>query len=122
MPLDLLVRGATVYPGDGAVARLLGRFALQEGLLPVEEAVARLTARAADRLGLRDRGRIAPGLRADLVLLDPERFLDTATYDDPLRHLDGLEGVWVAGVRAWASGRHTGARAGGVVREALPRS
>lgn len=115
--------GAKPHPRlYGTAARFLGRFALQEGLLPVEEAVARLTARAADRLGLRDRGRVAPGLRADLVLLDPERFLDTATYDEPLRHPDGLEGVWVAGVRAWASGRHTGARAGGVVRDVLARS
>lgn len=114
--------GAKPHPRlYGTAARFLGRFALREGLLPVEEAVARLTARAADRLGLADRGRIAPGLRADLVLLDPARFLDTATYDDPLRHPDGLTGVWVAGQRAWRDGAHTGARAGGVVREPLPR-
>ena len=121
------IYGAKPHPRlYGTAARFLGRFALEEGLFPVEEAVARLTSRAADRLGLRDRGRIAPGLRADLVLLDPLRFRDTATYDDPLRHPDGLTGVWVAGQRAWVggepSGRHTGARAGGVVREPLPRS
>lgn len=121
--------GAKPHPRlHGSAARFLGRFALRDGLLPVEEAVARLTARAAARLGLADRGRIAPGLRADLVLLDPDRFLDTATYDDPLRHPDGLAGVWVAGARAWAggleragawAGGHTGARAGGVVRVPL---
>ena len=72
---------------------------------PVEEAVARLTARAADRLGLADRGRIEPGKRADLVLLDPERYVDTATYDDPKRSPAGVRGVWVAGERVVATAR-----------------
>ena len=76
--------GARPHPRlYGTAPRFLGRFSLREGLLPAEEAVARLTARAADRLGLSDRGRIAPGKRADLVLLDPERYVDTATYADP---------------------------------------
>jgi N-acyl-D-amino-acid deacylase len=102
----------------GTAARFLGRFAIREQLVPVEEAVARLTARAADRLGLRDRGRIAPGLRADLVLVDPERFLDTATYEEPRRYPDGVVSVWVGGRSVWRAGRATGERPGGVVREA----
>ena len=100
----------------GTAARFLGRYALRDGLVPVEEAVARLTARSADLLGLSDRGRVAPGLRADLVLLDPERFVDTATYDDPCRAPDGVVGVWVAGERVWQDGAPTGARPGGVVQ------
>jgi N-acyl-D-amino-acid deacylase len=100
----------------GTAARFLGRYAIREGVLPVEEAVARLTARSAALLGLSDRGRIAPGLRADLVLLDPERFVDTATYDDPCHPPDGVVGVWVAGDRVWENGAPTGARPGGVVR------
>jgi N-acyl-D-amino-acid deacylase len=96
--------------------RFLGRFALREGLLPVEEAVARLTARAAELLGLADRGRIEVGKRADLVLLDPARFVDTATYEDPKRSPDGVLGVWVAGEAVVRDGRVTGARPGGVVR------
>ena len=64
--------GARPHPRlYGTAPRFLGRFALRDGLIGVEEAVARLTARAADRLGLGDRGRIEPGKRADLVLLDP---------------------------------------------------
>jgi N-acyl-D-amino-acid deacylase len=101
----------------GTAARFLGRFALREGLVSAEEAVARLTARAAARLGLQDRGRVAPGLRADLVLLDPDRFCDTATYDDPWRHADGVVGVWAAGRPVWRDGRATGERPGGVVQE-----
>ena len=109
--------GARPHPRLYATApRFLGRFALREGLIAVEEAVARLTARAADRLGLGDRGRVEPGKRADLVLLDPARYVDTATYVDPCRVPDGVVGVWVDGVRAWKDGAPTGARRGGVVR------
>ena len=82
--------------------------------------MARLTARAADRLGLTDRGRIEPGKRADLVLLDPERYVDAATYDDPAAFPDGVAGVWVAGQAVWRDGAATGARPGGVVREPRP--
>ena len=100
----------------GTAPRFLGRFALREGLLPVEEAVARLTARAADLLGLRDRGRIEVGKRADLVLLDPLRYVDEATYEDPRQSPDGLVRVWVAGELVVKDGRPTGARPGGVLR------
>ncbi len=100
----------------GSAPRFLGRFVLRDGLLPVEEGVARLTSRAADRLALRDRGRIAVGKRADLVLLDPGRYLDSATYEDPKRSPDGVLGVWVAGERVVEDGRVTGARPGGVLR------
>ena len=81
----------------GTAARVLGRYALRNGLATSEEAVARLTSRAADRLGLRDRGRVAPGLRADLVLLDPGSFIDTATYERPCQAPPGVRRVLVAG-------------------------
>jgi N-acyl-D-amino-acid deacylase len=100
----------------GSAARFLGRYAIRDGLVPPVEAIARLTARAADRFGLADRGRIEVGKRADLVLLDPAAYVDTATYEEPLLLADGVAGVWVAGERAWADGAPTGARAGGVVR------
>ena len=100
----------------GSAARFLGRLCLRDGLLAPEEAIARLTARAADRFGLADRGRIEVGKRADLVLLDPAAYVDTATYEQPLLLAEGVAGVWVAGERAWADGAPTGARAGGVVR------
>jgi len=100
----------------GTAPRFLGRFAVREGLIPVDEAVARLTARAADRLGLADRGRIVPGKRADLVLLDPLTYVDAATYADPCRSPEGVAGVWIGGVCAWRGRTPTGARPGGVVR------
>ncbi len=100
----------------GTAPRFLGRFAIRDGLMPVEEAVARLTSRAASRLGLSDRGRIEAGMRADLVLLDPARYVDDATYEDPKRSPDGVLGVWVSGERVVADGKLTGARPGGVLR------
>jgi N-acyl-D-amino-acid deacylase len=104
----------------GTAARTLGRYSLKEELIPVEEAVARLTARAADRIGLTDRGRIREGLRADLVLLDPARFIDTATYDDPKQIPKGISRVFVAGRTVCADGAPTGALPGNVLREPLP--
>ena len=101
----------------GTAARFLGRFAIEEGLVPVEEAVARLTSRAAGRLGLADRGRIEPGLRADLVLLDAEQFRDTATYEKPRSYPEGVVRVWAGGRAVWQDGGPTGERPGGVVRE-----
>ena len=100
----------------GTAPRFVGRLAIREGILPVEEAVARMTARAADLLGLDDRGRIEVGKRADLVLLDPTRFVDTATYEQPKQSPDGVVGVWVAGEAVVRDGAVTGARPAGVLR------
>ena len=104
----------------GTAARVLGRYALKERLIPVEEAVARLTVRAADRIGLTDRGRIRAGLRADIVLLDPARFIDTATYNDPKQVPEGIGRVFVGGRTVWADGASTGVLPGNVLREPLP--
>jgi N-acyl-D-amino-acid deacylase len=99
----------------GTAPRFLGRFVLREGLLPLEEGVARLTSGSARRLGLTDRGRIEAGLRADLVLLDPKEYVDTATYQEPKQSPPGVRGVWVAGERVVRDGATTGARPGGVL-------
>ncbi len=126
-PLHLVgsdaIFGAKPHPRlYGTTARFLGRFAIRDGLVEPEEAIARLTTRAADRIGLSDRGRIEVGKRADLVLLNPDTFVDDATYDEPEQLPAGVEQVWVAGVSVWRDGAATGARPGGVVREPLPRS
>jgi hypothetical protein len=106
--------------------RFLGRYAIRHGLVPIEEAVARLTARAADLLGLADRGRIEVGKRADLVLLDPARYVDTATYDDRGGARTASVGVWVAGEAVVRDGRGHRARPAGVLRvnaaRAAPRA
>jgi cytosine/adenosine deaminase-related metal-dependent hydrolase len=86
-------------------------------MLPAETALELATLGGARALLLDDAiGSIEPGKRADLVLLDPERYVDTATYDDPKRSPDGVLGVWIAGEAVVRAGRPTGARPGGVVR------
>jgi N-acyl-D-amino-acid deacylase len=103
----------------GTAARVLGRYALRERLVAPGEAVARMTWRSAQRLGLSDRGAVRPGLRADLVVLDPARFVDSATYDDPARFPQGVVRVLVAGRAVWADGRPTEERPGTVWRDPI---
>ncbi len=102
----------------GTAARVLGRLALREGVITVEEAVARLASRPADRLGLSDRGRIRSGQRADLVLLDTGRYIDTATYQDPCQTPPGVKRVLVGGCTVYSDNRTTGRRPGTVTRTA----
>ena len=75
-----------------------------------------MTGMPAARLGLRDRGVISAGARADLAVFSPERVADTATYEDPHRYADGIEHVIVNGRLVIRSGEHTGNLPGRVLR------
>jgi N-acyl-D-amino-acid deacylase len=75
-----------------------------------------MTSAPADRLGLRDRGRLADGLKADVVVFDPATVRSNATYDEPRQFADGIEQVIVNGVLVVAGGEHTGALPGRVLR------
>ncbi|HEX9268554.1 MAG TPA: D-aminoacylase [Candidatus Limnocylindria bacterium] len=81
----------------GTFPRILGRYARDEGVLRLEDAVRKMTSLTASRLKLRDRGVIRDGAWADLVVFDPERIIDTATYDDPHRYPIGIDYVIVNG-------------------------
>jgi N-acyl-D-amino-acid deacylase len=98
----------------GTAARALGRYAIRDRLVSVVEAVSRLSSRPARLLGLEDRGLVEPGLRADLVLLDPDEFVDTATYDNPLQTPPGVDTVLIGGQPVWRNGKPTGERPGEV--------
>ena len=102
--------------GFGAFPRVLRRYVRETSLLTLEEAIRKMTALAAENVGLTDRGRIQPGLAADLVLFDPARVTDRATPDDPQRPSEGIEQVWVNGVAVFANGAPTDARPGQVLR------
>ncbi|HET7677300.1 MAG TPA: D-aminoacylase [Candidatus Limnocylindrales bacterium] len=100
----------------GSFPRILGEFVRDEALLSLEEAVRKMTSAAADRLGLHDRGRLADGLAADVVVFDPARVRSLATYEEPRRFPEGIEHVVVNGTLVVEAGRHTRALPGRTLR------
>jgi N-acyl-D-amino-acid deacylase len=81
----------------GAFPRVMAKYVRQDSILSLEEAVKRMTSLPANRLGLRDRGRISPGMAADLVIFDPERITDRATFTDPLQYSEGVDYLLING-------------------------
>jgi N-acyl-D-amino-acid deacylase len=100
----------------GSFARVLGRYARDERLLSLPEAVRRMTALPAQTLRLDHRGRIAPGYLADIAVFDPDTVADYATYDAPHRYAGGVAHVIVNGVPQVRDGTFTGAAAGRALR------
>jgi N-acyl-D-amino-acid deacylase len=91
---------------------VLGHYARDLGLFPLEEAVHRMTGLSARRFGLDNRGIVAPGAHADLVVLDPARVIDRATYAEPTRMAEGIDCVIVGGVVTYGARGATGDRNG----------
>jgi N-acyl-D-aspartate/D-glutamate deacylase len=100
----------------GTFPKILSTYVREKGVLTLEDAVARMTSISADRFGLTDRGRIAPGKFADLVLFDPKTVRDLATYDDPKQTPAGISLVAVNGQIAWRDDANTSAGAGKMLR------
>jgi len=100
----------------GSFARVLGRYTREERLLELPEAIRKMTGLSADILGLADRGRLAAGKRADIVIFDPETIQDRATFEDPHQAAEGVAQVLVDGVQVVRDGAHTGATPGRVLR------
>jgi N-acyl-D-aspartate/D-glutamate deacylase len=100
----------------GTFPRILAHYVRDRGVLTLEEAVRRMTSLSARRFGLADRGELAEGRFADLVLFDPDSVVDTATYDDPKREPTGIAAVIVNGALAYRDGHHTGVGAGRLLR------
>ncbi len=100
----------------GAFARLLGHYVREEKVIAFEEAVRRLTTLPAENLKLERRGRLRQGYFADVVVFDPARIVDHATYDRPHQYATGVETVLVNGTLVLDRGEHTGAKPGRVVR------
>ncbi len=96
----------------GSFPRILGQFVRDEALLSLEEAVRKMTSAPAARLGLADRGLLRDGMKADVVVFDPQTVRSTATYDAPRSYPDGIEQVVVNGTLVIHDGRHTGALPG----------
>jgi N-acyl-D-amino-acid deacylase len=100
----------------GSFPRVLGHYVRDVKLFSLEEAVRRMTALPAAQFGLTDRGVLRPGASADLVLFDPARIADTATFDKPKTPAAGIALVMVNGRTVWTDGAATGARPGRALR------
>ena len=100
----------------GTFARVLGTYVRETGLLSLEEAVRKMTSLPAVRFGLRERGELREGWAADIVIFDPDKVADVATYEEPRQHPLGIEYVIVNGEVASERGKQTAARAGRLLR------
>lgn len=96
----------------GTFPRVLGRYARQEKLFSLAEAIRKMTGLPATNFCISERGFIRPGYFADLVLFDPDTILDTSTFADPIRPSAGIVSVWVNGVLSYTAKGSTGIRAG----------
>jgi N-acyl-D-amino-acid deacylase len=106
----------------GTFPRVLGHYARDEGLFPLETAVHKMTGLTARTFGLADRGVLAPGMAADVVVFDPKTVKDTATFEHPVGTAAGIDAVLVNGLVVWEQGAPTGARPGQVLRRRYTRS
>lgn len=100
----------------GTFPRVLGHYARDVGLFPLEEAVRRMTSLPAERFRLSGRGRIAVGAHADITVFDPATVIDSATFEKPATPAEGIDCVFVNGRAVWAGGASTGARPGRLLR------
>lgn len=103
----------------GTFARVLGHYARDEGVFPLEEAVYRMTGFPAAKFGFDDRGVIRPGAKADLVLFDPATVIDRGTFEDPKHTPAGIAAVYINGEATVRDGKPTAARGGRVLRRAF---
>jgi len=100
----------------GNFARLLGKYVREEKLIPLEEAVYKLSGLSADKLKIKDRGYLKKGNFADVVIFDPETIQDHATFANPHQLATGVHHVFVNGMQVLKDGEHTGKTPGRVVR------
>ena len=100
----------------GNFARLLGKYVRDEKVISLEEAIRKLTSLPASNLRICKRGLLKTGYYADVVIFDPEKIIDHATFEKPRQYATGVEHVFVNGVQVIEDGEHTGAKPGRVVR------
>jgi N-acyl-D-aspartate/D-glutamate deacylase len=112
------LRAGVPHPRSfGTFPRVLGRYVRERQVIPLEDAVRKMTSLPAEILGLGDRGTIAAGKWADLVLFDPATVNDRATFEDPFQYPVGIDTVIVNGEVVLDEGTHTGATPGKVLRK-----
>jgi dihydroorotase/N-acyl-D-amino-acid deacylase len=108
--------GLTHPRAYGTFPRILGKYVRDEQVIPLEDAIRKMSAAVATRLSIHDRGVLKEGLFADIVVFDPATIIDHATFEEPHQLSTGMEFVLVNGVVVVRNGAHTGAKPGRVVR------
>ena len=108
---------ASTHPrAYGNFARLLGKYVREESVIPLEEAIRKLTSLPSTNLGITDRGMLTEGYFADVVVFDPTTIIDHATFEDPHQYSTGVVHVFVNGSQVLQNGEHTNETPGRVVR------
>jgi dihydroorotase/N-acyl-D-amino-acid deacylase len=108
---------ALVHPRTfGTYPRILGKYVRDEKVIPLEDAIRKMTSAVATRLSIHDRGLLQPGMFADIVVFDPATIADRATFEQPKQLSVGVRDVLVNGALVLRNGAHTGAKPGRAVR------
>ena len=108
---------ALIHPRSyGTYPRILGRYVREQGVVPLEDAIRKMSSAVATRLSIHDRCVLREGFYADIAVLDPATVIVRATFDDPHQVSDGIRDVFVNGVAVVRGGEHTGAKPGMIVR------
>ena len=115
-PEGVFVKTSTHPRAYGNFARLLGKYVRDEKVIPMAEAIRKLTSFPAATLRVKERGRLERGYFADVVVFDPKTIADTSTYEKPHSYAVGVKHVWVNGGQVLKDGEHTGQKPGRVVR------
>jgi len=102
--------------GYGAFTKVLGHYARQEKIFTLQEAIHKMTGLSAEHMGIKGRGLIKKGYCADLVLFDPAKVKDNATFEKPHQYSEGMIHVFVNGGQVLKDGEHTGAKPGRFVK------
>ena len=116
IPEGVFLKSSTHPRAYGNFARLLGKYVRDERATTLPDAIRRMTSFPATNLGIKQRGSLKPGYYADVVVFDPTRVQDHATFAKPQQLSTGVDHVWVNGVQVLRDGQHTGAKPGRFVR------
>ena len=116
-PYGVLGRGKVNPRSYGTFPTVLARYVRERKVITLETAIRKMTSFPAQRLGLKDRGLLRPGMWADIVVFDQNRILDTASYDSPYQYPQGISHVLVNGRLVIEHGNHTGVLPGKILRK-----
>jgi len=121
-PEGVFLKSSTHPRAYGNFARLLGKYVRDEKVIPLEEAIRKLTSLPAANLGIARRGALQSGYYADVVVFDPNQIQDHATFEEPQQYATGMVHVFVNGTRVLKDGEHTSAKPGRVVRRRVTQT